>query len=80
MTDTLVICTVKNQQNAKHGVYIKTIKRVANGMLTDRKSRKVGEVGMSEQMIINVLILINILILVFRVRRLEKRIKQLEGR
>lgn len=35
---------------------------------------------MSEQMIINVLILINILILVFRVRMLEKRIKQLEGR
>lgn len=44
------------------------------------KLEKVGEVGMSEQMIINVLILINILILVFRVRRLEKRIKQLEGR
>jgi len=33
---------------------------------------------MSEQMIINVLILINILILIFRVRRLGKRIKQLE--
>ena len=36
--------------------------------------------GMSEQMIINVLILINILILVFRVRRLEKRIKLKEER
>ena len=44
------------------------------------KYGNVGEVGMSEQMIINVLILINILILIFRVRRLEKRIKQLEGR
>ena len=41
---------------------------------------KVGGVEMSEQMITNVLILINILILIFRVRRLEKRIKQLEGR
>ena len=39
-----------------------------------------GEVGMNEQMIINVLILINIFILVCRVRGLEKRIKQLEGR
>ena len=35
---------------------------------------------MNEQMITNVLILINILILIFRVRRLEKRIKQMEGR
>ena len=35
---------------------------------------------MNEQMITNVLILINILILVCRVRSLEKRIKQLEGR
>ena len=34
---------------------------------------------MSEQMIINVLILVNILILVFRVRRLEKSIKRLTG-
>jgi hypothetical protein len=47
MTDTLVICTVKNQQNAKHGVCIKTIKGVANGMMTDRKNRKAGEVGMT---------------------------------
>ena len=43
MTDTLVICTVKSQQNAKHGVCMKTIKMVANGTMTDRKSRKVGE-------------------------------------
>lgn len=35
---------------------------------------------MGEQMAINVLILINILILIFRVRRVEKRIKQFEGR
>ena len=35
---------------------------------------------MNEQKIINILILINIFILTFRVRKLEKRIKQLEGR
>lgn len=35
---------------------------------------------MKEQQITDILILINIIILVVRVRRLEKHIKQLEGR
>lgn len=45
MTDILDIYTVLNQRNVRDGVCMKTIKRVANGMLTDRKNRKVGEVN-----------------------------------
>ena len=44
------------------------------------KGKKVGEMEMKEQLITDILLMINIMILIVRVRRLEKHIKQLEGR